>query len=119
MSRDQMRQGLPRDVHSVTSVSRPVSGWRALGKDQYAVVYWVTDFETSHPGTNVEACDLFHAGGGHHFLFYDAAGVLIGFKRIGGTQVLSAAVGLANHRAEVDAGFALLFAFGRPWPGTT
>jgi hypothetical protein len=119
MSRDQIRQGLPRDIRWLASVSRPTTGWRALQKDHYAVVYWVTDFEANHPGTNVAACDSFDAGGGYHFLFYDGSGVLIGFKRIGGVLVSSAATGPANHRAEVDAGFAILFAFRRPWPGTT
>jgi len=119
MSRDQIRQGLPRDIRSLASVSRPAKGWRTLEKDQYAVVYWVTDFEASHPGTNVAACDHFDGGGGHHFLFYDGAGVLIGFKRIGGVLVLSAATRRANHRTEVDAGFGLLLAFGLPWAGTT
>ena len=119
MSREQIRQGLPRDIRWQASVSRPATGWRALEKDQHAVAYWVTDFEASHPGTNVAACDHFDAAGGHHFLFYDGTGVLIGFKRVGGVQVLSAATRRANHRAEVDAGFALASAFGRRWPGTT
>jgi len=115
MSRDQIRQRLPRDIHWLASVSRPAKGWKALEEDQPAVAYWVTNFEAGHPGPEVAACDLLMTGGGDHFLFYDSAGLLVGVKRIGGYGVLSAATGPANHPPEVDAGFAHGLTSDRPW----
>lgn len=103
MSHDQIRQDLPRNVRSFISVSRPPGGWDALQKDEHGVAQLVREFEAKHPVMTVWACDFFQTDGVNHFLFYDGAGALIGFERVGGTAVLSAGTGRANLAAPVNA----------------
>jgi hypothetical protein len=121
MRREQVRQGLPRDIRWLASLTRPNEGWGALEKGNYSVAKSVVGFLVGRPEASVSACDLFEADGVFHALFFDEAGVLVGCKRKRwrGVLYLSAATGRANHRAEVYAGFTLASAFGRPWPGTT
>lgn len=109
MSRDQVRQNLPRIATCFISVSRPPKGWQALQNDKYGVAWWVTDFEAKHPESTVWTCDFLQAEGGDHFLFYNGAGVLIGYERVGGIGVLSAETGRANHAAPGNGTMAFVF----------
>jgi hypothetical protein len=80
MTRDEVRRILGAD-HLVTSLAYPATGWQHVKKDDYGVGQAASGFETDHPNIRVAVCDVYHAAGGWHILFFDSAGILVGFER--------------------------------------
>ena len=80
MSREKVREILG-EKQLVSSLSRPEAGWRFLAKDKSDIGSEADEFESKHPNVRVVACDVYHATGGWHILFFDRSGFLVGFRR--------------------------------------
>jgi hypothetical protein len=96
MNRDEIRANFAFGAKLVASDSRPDKDWRATGKRQLELGYYVEEFERGHRGRFVAACDVYDDGVFRHVLFFDDAGMLLGALQFGGCICLSACVHLAN-----------------------